>query len=212
MLSVYFLCASVEPAQAKLYKWKDDSGATHYTDNENNIPFKYRKKESLEKLKGLSKPRSTKGTPDEKSENIPENLSEEEIAQEEEVIEEQVENESIIFLKEVKTFLEVEISKHQKILKAVPADELNGKYIIMPLKARANKKFTLAEKIKKSRIKALKPVSQYLISSASIDQRGELGGNDYLARIVEARNRMESDIFVKEGLIKRVDAEIANSK
>ncbi|MGV7220781.1 MAG: DUF4124 domain-containing protein [Nitrospinales bacterium] len=209
MLSIYLLCASVETAQAKLYKWKDDSGATHYTDNENNIPFKYRNKNKLEKLKGLSKPKpiesETKDNPD--SEN-----PEEEIAPEAEATEENPDSESLAFLEEVKSYFETDIKNTRRILKAVPADVKNGKYIIFPLKAGANKKLELADKIKTSKIKALKPVTQYLISSGALDQMGEIGGNDYLARIIETKDRLEREVITKEKLLKMIEQEIKRVK
>ena len=210
MFSLYILCASVQPVQAKLYKWKDDKGATHYTDNENNIPTKYRTKEKLEKLKGLTKPKPPKS---ESQENLEEETGEEDTISELEGVEENSEeNENVIFLKEVKSFLEEKNAKTKKLLKSVPADVKNGKYYILPLISSANNKFAMATRIKESGIKALKPVYQYLISSASIDQEGRLGGDGYLAKIIETKNRLEREVVLKEGLIKKIDAEIAKYK
>lgn len=48
---VFFILSSllistllVNPADAKIYKWKDENGKTHFTDSLNKIPFKYRPK------------------------------------------------------------------------------------------------------------------------------------------------------------------------
>lgn len=220
ILSVYFLCASVDPASAKLYKWKDDQGATHYTDNENNIPLKYRSKDKIERLKGMSSPRklgsvAPKETPGE--EPVEEGAGEEETPEagtggEEEGGSSEADSETLAFLTEVKSFLELELSKHRRLLQAVPADEKNGKYLIMPVKANAPKKFAMADKIKESGLKALKPVSRYLLTSAELDSEGRVGGENYLGRIVDLKARMEREVLEKEKLVKIVDDEIAKSK
>jgi hypothetical protein len=211
IISVYCLSATVETAQAKIYKWKDDKGTTHFTDNEKNIPLKFRKKEKLEELKGLTKPKPTKGKTQETSEkeNDAEAIDQGVGA---EVGEENSLNETILLLEEVKTFLELEINFHKRILKSVPANVKNGKHYFLPLMERAKGKFTLADKIKESGIKSLKPVSNYLITSGSLDQGNTIGGNDYLSRIIETKSRMESEILVKETLIEKVDQEIAAQK
>jgi len=119
MLSVYFLCASLEPAQAKLFKWKDDKGATHYTDNENNIPRKYRTKDKIEKFKGLSKPKTIKSDPPEEEEaEGGETGPEDEVEGEEGASE--IDAETLALLNEVKTFLNTEIKMHKRMLKAIP--------------------------------------------------------------------------------------------
>jgi clan AA aspartic protease (TIGR02281 family) len=48
---VFLFLAS--PSHSAIYKWKDESGKTHFTDNLSKIPPKYRKKGGLETMKGL---------------------------------------------------------------------------------------------------------------------------------------------------------------
>jgi hypothetical protein len=43
-------------ATAKVYKWKDDSGKTHYTDSPNKIPQKYRNKNKTDTIGTPSAP------------------------------------------------------------------------------------------------------------------------------------------------------------
>ncbi|MGV7221375.1 MAG: DUF4124 domain-containing protein [Nitrospinales bacterium] len=40
-------------SDAGIYKWKDDSGKTHYTDSPNKIPAKYRNKDKVEEKTGV---------------------------------------------------------------------------------------------------------------------------------------------------------------
>ena len=42
-----------QPVYAGLYKWTDDTGRVHYTDDEGKIPIKYRTKNRLKKLRAL---------------------------------------------------------------------------------------------------------------------------------------------------------------
>ena len=45
-----------DPARAKVYKYKDENGKTHYTDDASNIPMKYRKKGTMQKFRGVYEP------------------------------------------------------------------------------------------------------------------------------------------------------------
>ncbi len=44
---------------AKVYKYKDDQGKIHFTDDPSQIPLKYRKKNKMEKFKGVFEPNSS---------------------------------------------------------------------------------------------------------------------------------------------------------
>ena len=44
---------SAEPTFAGLFKWVDDAGKTHYTDDKGKIPLKYRTKTHIKKLRAL---------------------------------------------------------------------------------------------------------------------------------------------------------------
>ena len=213
MLSVYFLCASVEPAIAKLYKWKDDKGSTHYTDNENNIPLQYRNKDKIEKLKGLSEAKPPAEDP---SDETP---AEETIAEGEESVPEgeeegpsEADAEALLFLQELKAYLDTEIRLKGRILQAVPPNVKYGKHYILPVQARAELKFSMAQKIKDSGIESLKPVSQFLITSGQLDSELGIGGDGYLQRILDLRDRIESEIETKKNLVKKVEDEIAKIK
>jgi len=45
-----------DPAIAKIYKYKDDQGKTHFTDDPSSIPMRYRKKGSMKKFRGVAEP------------------------------------------------------------------------------------------------------------------------------------------------------------
>jgi len=51
-----------EPVFAKIYKYKDDHGRTHFTDDASKIPLRFRDKESVKKFKGVNEPDPAPGT------------------------------------------------------------------------------------------------------------------------------------------------------
>jgi len=68
LLMVLLMTASIgiTPAWAKIYKWKDENGKTHFTDSPSKIPMQFRKKTgndtSRKKTTTLKKQKSTLGT------------------------------------------------------------------------------------------------------------------------------------------------------
>jgi clan AA aspartic protease (TIGR02281 family) len=45
------LCLGATPSLAKIYKWKDDAGKLHFTDDPSQIPLKYRQEQKIETLR-----------------------------------------------------------------------------------------------------------------------------------------------------------------
>jgi len=51
-----------EPVFAKIYKYKDENGKTHFTDDASQIPARYRNKNSVKRFKGVHDPAPAPGT------------------------------------------------------------------------------------------------------------------------------------------------------
>ena len=51
-----------DPVFAKIYKYKDDNGKTHFTDDASKIPARYRNKDSVKKFRGVNEPTPSSGT------------------------------------------------------------------------------------------------------------------------------------------------------
>ncbi len=51
ILCVFIFCFTVQPASAKIYKWKDDTGKVFFTDDESKIPAKFRKGTHIKKVR-----------------------------------------------------------------------------------------------------------------------------------------------------------------
>ena len=50
------LALQPDPVMAKIFKYKDENGKTHFTDDPSSIPLRYRKKDSMKKFKGVYEP------------------------------------------------------------------------------------------------------------------------------------------------------------
>jgi len=218
MVGFFLLGLFSQPAFSAVYKWKDDQGRTHFTDDEGKIPAQYRNKDRLKKVKGLTTRETPKTTPEEaeEPEEGEEGSEEQETTAEgeagseagEELSEE--EKETLALLAEVKTFMVAENELHNKLIEFVPADEKNGKSYILPLKKRSvKKKMNLVDKMYKSKLRVLKPMVNFLRKSAALDSQGKLGGDDYIGRIVAVKNRIEREILKKGKMIKILEKEIA---
>jgi hypothetical protein len=51
-----------EPGFAKIYKYKDENGKTHFTDDASKIPARYRNKSSVKRFRGVKEPTPAPGT------------------------------------------------------------------------------------------------------------------------------------------------------
>ncbi len=51
-LGVLVVLMLASPSHSAIYKWKDENGKTHFTDNLSKIPPQYRKKDELKTMKG----------------------------------------------------------------------------------------------------------------------------------------------------------------
>jgi hypothetical protein len=63
---VALFCLFQTPLWAKIYKWKDDQGKLHFTDDRAKIPQKYREK--VQKFKGVTEPRPKVEEPEQEDE------------------------------------------------------------------------------------------------------------------------------------------------
>ncbi|MCH8208704.1 MAG: DUF4124 domain-containing protein [Nitrospinae bacterium] len=217
MVGIFLLGLFSQPAFSAVYKWQDDQGRTHFTDDEGKIPTQYRNKDKVKKVKGLTTRETPKTSPEaaEESEEGEEGSEEQEATAEGEAGSEageepsEEEKETLALLAEVKTFMVAENEFHTKLIEFIPADEKNGKNYILPLKKRSVKKMNLVDKMYDSKLRVLKPMVNFLRQSAALDSQGKLGGDDYIGRIVAVKSRIEREVLKKEKMIKILEEEIA---
>jgi hypothetical protein len=187
-----------EPVFAGLFKWVDDAGKTHYTDDKGKIPAKYRTKTHIKKLRALkdhsSKSEASKDAGPADATNEKGILSD----QEEKSI-----NKTIAFFKR----------ENSRSAKYKGLQNLSPTYRKMSLEIEKNlpeKKKLIAE-LDKSKNAAVKEANEFLKKSVAADelriktvwQQGYIGG--YFKRIL-------GEIDVKNGLIGKLNSSLEESQ
>ncbi len=198
------------PVDAAIYKWKDDQGKTHFTDDKSKIPLKYR--EQLEKFKGVAEPK-----PEPVEEPVESEKEKEAVAVEPEAGEgngggeppkKKKNVELIAMLKETIQFLEDENRTHQRLLNFVKPDVQNGRYYIVPIRKGVNKKEQFVKKLKGFKHPSLKRAGRFLKNSLFRDRQEKIGGDGYLERILDLKQRLEREIKTKKKIIKRLQSDL----
>ncbi len=207
ILAVLWLCQT--PIWAGIYKWKDDQGKVHFTDDKSRIPLKYRGQ--LEKFKGVteSKPKPVEAEEEEEA-VAPE--AEEKAANEKAVEEKAAEREKtaelVAALKETKSFLEHENASHERMVKFVKPTKFHGRNYVVEIRRRLKSKIKLAEKLSKFEDPVLIMANSYLAKSIKRDEREEMGGPGYLERILALNKRMKTQVETKKRIIRRIKSRL----
>ncbi len=209
MLAVLWLCQT--PLWAGIYKWRDDQGKIHFTDDKSRIPLKYREK--FEKFKGVVEPK-----PKSVQEPVGAEKEKEVVASEPEAGGEKGEGEAtggekenpklVALLKETKRFLEDENRAHQRLIKFVEAKLRNGKHYVDEVRNNIDPKKNLIKKLEEFKFPPLEKARKFLKKSVNLDKREKIGGSGYEDRIVRLKRRMESEIKTKKQLIKQIEADL----
>jgi len=204
MLAVLWLCQT--PLGAGIYKWKDDQGKIHFTDDKSRIPLKYRGQ--LEKFKGVTEPKPV--VPVEKPASEP--GKNEAIASEpggEKETGGKKENPKLVaMLKETIKFLEDKNRAHQRLINFVKPDVLNGRSYILNIRKGVGQKNQMIEKLDDFKLPSLKKARRFLKSSLLQDKLETIGGDDYLERIQRLKERLERGIRSKKKIIKKLQADL----
>ena len=200
MLAVLWLCQT--PLWAGIYKWKDDQGKIHFTDDKSRIPLKYR--ERFEKFKGVVEPKP-KSVQQEPVEPVVAEKEKEVVASSEPVMtEEEKTAELVAALKETKTFLDYENVSHERLIKFVKPNKFNGKNYINEVRRRLTRKKMLSE----FKAPVLIEANSYLTKSAALDESEDYGGEDFEERILALQKRMKTQIVTKRQIIKQIKAQL----
>ena len=197
---------SAQPAVAGLFKWTDDAGNTHYTDDKGKIPLKYRTKTKIKKLRVLSeKPSNQDGSANfggngKEASVVSEAINEKGILSEDE---EKAVNQTIEFF----------TSENKRSTKYKGLANYSPTYRKMSLEIEKNlpQKKKLIAALSKPDIPAIKETHQFLKKSEAADelrlkavwQDGHTGG--YFGRIL-------GEIEIKNGLVGKLKSALEESK
>jgi len=211
VLAVLWLCQT--PLWAGIYKWKDDQGKVHFTDDKSRIPLKYRG--HLEKFRGVTEPKPEPVEAEKEKEAV---VSEPVVAKEKGTGEEKETGEEtgekkknlklVAMLKETIKFLEDNNRRHQRMIKFVKPDVQNGRYYILSIREGVGQKKQMIEKLDDFKQPSLKSARRFLKSSLFQDKSEKIGGDDYLERVQRLKQRLEKEIRSKNKIIKKLQADL----
>jgi len=196
------------PAFAGLYKWVDDQGKVHFTDDKGKIPKKYRTDTQMKRLHSIAGPKETPSTGSSKGSKGGGGTDEASVSAEDtEGILEEVEEKAVA---EVIAFFQKENDRAAGF-DGLPNNYANYQTMNSGFKNFLPVKKGFLQKFSKSKVPALKETHSYLKNSieedqaqiATLFQSGLSRG--YFKRIV-------SEIALKEQLTKKLKAAVEESK
>jgi hypothetical protein len=218
--TLLFFISPVFSGVASIYKWKDEQGKVHFTDDPLKIPLRYRSDPNLEKIRGLppkkssskkilrkasanSKDQNEQGKitddPDAKKNEGDENKSDENKADDK--------KKELAAMQAALSFLKNDVQRFKKYDDYVPQHRhavVLRKEIVSVIPA----KEALAKKLEKSDSALLKQVSSYLKTSLQKDYAAKKREHPRRLIFISERTRLNGEQTVKNSLIKKLNTKL----
>ncbi len=219
MLAVLWLCQT--PLWAGIYKWKDDQGKIHFTDDKSNIPLKYRNK--LEKFKGVTEPKvdipEPEGEPEASAGEEPggQTPDPQAAAPKPEIPQptQEYSHKERAFIKEVRDSLMKEWGSHVSLLRELKVTKENEKYHAQVAQKSAANKQSLAGKIRRFRsdLPHMKEIRTYLKKSRIKDLRLKMDSDLLKIGVEKYRKRLTKEVKIEREFVDtlRVELELEES-
>jgi colicin import membrane protein len=199
-----------EPVFAKIYKYKDEHGKTHFTDDASKIPARYRNKDSVKKFRGVNEPTPATGTssefPGQKSKGKDVGKSSES-KQEDAGLSSQDE---ALANKTIQVF-RVGVALGNKYKNVQPTFP-NGQGAVNAIQSALPLKESLASELAGTKAPELKEALGFLKQSIAVDQQTTSVGSGLKTRIVGILNRLGSEGAQQSALIKKLGKALGDSK
>ncbi len=206
---VFFSCPGFAGVSS-IYKWKDEQGKVHFTDDPLKIPRQYRSDPNLEKIRGLrpSKPGSKKTTARAGADNTAKD--QDEPGEKTDESDKENKEKQLADMQAALNFLKSDVQRYKKYDDFVPQhrhavvlrDEIvNG----IPAKE------ALAKKLGKSDSALLKQVSDYLKTSLQKDYEAKKREHPRRLIFISERTRLNGEQSIKSSLIKKLSAQLASA-
>ena len=170
---IFFILIWFTNVDAAIYKWRDENGKTHFTDNLTKVPKAFRKKSFIKDLL----PRKIKSEP--KKKNIPSKridaIKREEPA--EDKIKEDKEKEGLteaqrLAIEKVINFLKTDIHRYEKFY-TYPPSRSKFRIIKQALASSTVQKQELLRQVNQHNIPVFKEIAGYLDESIAEDKRSQ---------------------------------------
>ena len=202
------VCAP-DAALAKIYKYQDDQGKTHFTDDPNSIPLKYRKENTLKKFRGVvdpgSPPSVAPGTSGQTGTGgdggaAPGSVEDQPFTKKDEAL-----------VKKTIKVLQKGVALAQRYKGAQP-NSSNGRGATIAIQGNLPGKESLSKELASTKVKALKPVHAFLQKSVATDKETKGIGAGLKTRIAGILNRIQDEGQQQADLIKKLEKAMKDSE
>jgi uncharacterized protein DUF4124 len=196
-----------EPVFAKIYKYKDEHGKTHFTDDASRIPPRYRNKGAVKNFKGVNEPDPAPGTssllPSPASagggESSVQNKNDEGLSSQDEGL----------VKKTIQTF-KVGIALGNEYKDNQP-NFTNGRRAVNDIQSSLPLKESLARELAGTKVPELKEALGFLKQSIAVDQQTTSVGSGLRTRIFGIFRRLVNEGKQQSALIDKLEKALKNS-
>jgi len=198
---------------SSIYKWKDDQGKVHFTDDPLKIPLRYRSGPGLEIKRGLPPPKSSllKSPKPESSVNEDSTTEDQEKQGEQAVDPDAAQKEKeLAAMRDALSFLKSDVQRFKKYEDYVPQHRhavllRNDIVNVLPAKE------ALAEKLEPFDSTLLKQIRSFLKVSLQRDYEAKKREHPRRRIFISERIRITEERPIKSSLIKKLTAELVSS-
>ena len=209
---VFFTCQSFAGVSS-IYKWKDDQGKVHFTDDPLKIPLRYRSGPGLEKKRGLPPPKSIlRKSTQPGNTGSEDNTAEDQEQQGEQAVDpdEKKKEKELAAMRDALSFLKGDVQRFKKYEDYIPQQRhavllRNDIVNVLPTKE------ALAKKLEPFDSTLLKQIRSYLKVSMQRDYEAKKREHPRRRIFISERIRINEEGPIKSSLIKKLTAELVSA-
>ncbi len=195
-----------DPVIAKIYKYKDEHGKTHFTDDASKIPLRYRDKGNVKRFKGVNEPSPAASAPPGFPGQASAGGGESEVKEDEGLSQQEV----ALVGKTISVF-KVGIVLANRY-KDVQPNFSNGLGAVNAIQTALPLKESLASELAGTKVPELKESLGFLKQSIAMDQQTKSVGQALKRRVAGILNRMVDEGNQQAALIKKLEKALKDSE
>ncbi|MFQ5672220.1 MAG: DUF4124 domain-containing protein [Nitrospinales bacterium] len=206
LIGMMLLWALFPPSvEAAIFKWKDDRGAVHFTDDINQIPRKFRKPPYLSRMPAISFPnigssRSGAGADSETGSETSSAPSGDSPKKENG----KLTKEEKVVLQETILYLKNEIKRDEDLTQMMPS-ERTGKTFAASIQQSLPQKKELVQKLSELDLPAIQEAHNFLQDSLRQDEQVRVTGPRMKNRTIRLLNRLKLELKTESSLVGRLE-------
>jgi uncharacterized protein DUF4124 len=195
-----------DPAIAKIFKYKDENGKTHFTDDASKIPLQYRSKGSLKKFKGVTEPTPTTNVPDQKGAS---KKGADKSSKKDKAV--GLTPKDIALVQKAIQVFKAGMTLGNRYKDAQP-NFSNGRGAVNAIQGALPLKESTANELEGTKVPELQAALGFLKQSIAADRETISIGSGLKKRIAGIFSRLASESEQQSGLIKKMEQALKNSK